>query len=298
MFHYKPKSVDDIVIRDFSFSFPDDIDPKWIPNQRVRSHFFNGVSLTMPYLEPFLVKTGKETARHVTSPELLEDIRGFCGQESQHYKCHRRLNELLKVNGYPELADVESRMDASWKKLMGETLERRLAYSAGFECMTNGFTRWMIKKRLQLFKNADPYITSFWLMHMIEETEHKTVALDCYMAYSGRFWPRFFGVFRGSCDVIGWGMVAMFAMLKKDGKLKNPLTWLELGRELFQLAINVGLFLLRALVPGHDPRHEIDPAWMRQWIDGYALLPNDQPLPLIDTRHPDMPVPFGSVKHQ
>tara|TARA_E500000178_G_scaffold348795_1_gene404543 strand:- start:1339 stop:2235 length:897 start_codon:yes stop_codon:yes gene_type:complete len=298
VFHYKPKSVDDIVIRDFSFSFPDDIDPKWIPNQRVRSHFFNGVSLTMPYLEPFLVKTGKETARHVTSPELLEDIRGFCGQESQHYKCHRRLNELLKVNGYPELADVESRMDASWKKLMGETLERRLAYSAGFECMTNGFTRWMIKKRLQLFKNADPYITSFWLMHMIEETEHKTVALDCYMAYSGRFWPRFFGVFRGSCDVIGWGMVAMFAMLKKDGKLKNPLTWLELGRELFQLAINVGPFLLRALVPGHDPRHEIDPAWMRQWIDGYALLPNDQPLPLIDTRHPDMPVPFGSVKHQ
>ena len=75
-------------------------------------------------------------------------------------------------------------------------------------------------------------------------------------------------------------------------------TWLELGRELFQLAINVGPFLLRALVPGHDPRHEIDPAWMRQWIDGYALLPNDQPLPLIDTRHPDMPVPFGSVKHQ
>ena len=135
-------------------------------------------------------------------------------------------------------------------------------------------------------------------MHMVEETEHKTVALDCYMAYSGRFWPRFFGVFRGSCYVIGWGMVAMFALLKKDGKLKNPLTWLEHGRELFHLAINVGPFLLRALVPGHDPRHEIVPAWMRQWVDGNALLPNDQPLPLIDTRHPDVPVPFGSVKHQ
>jgi len=101
MYEYKPKSVEKIVIRDFSFDFPDDIDPQWIPGKRVRSHMFNGLSLTMPYLEPFLVKTGKETARHVECEELLEDIRGFCGQESQHYKCHRRLNDLLKSNGYP-----------------------------------------------------------------------------------------------------------------------------------------------------------------------------------------------------
>ena len=69
----------------------------------------------MPYLEPFLVKTGKETARHVTDLHLLEDIRGFCGQESQHYVCHRRLNELLKANGYEELAEIEARIDHGWQ---------------------------------------------------------------------------------------------------------------------------------------------------------------------------------------
>ena len=63
MFHYRPKSADEIVIRDFSFAFPEDIDP--VDSGRlVRGHLFNGLSLTMPYLEPFLVKTGKESAAY------------------------------------------------------------------------------------------------------------------------------------------------------------------------------------------------------------------------------------------
>ncbi len=292
-YQYKPKSVEAIIIRDFSFDFPDTTNPKWIPGKGVRSHLLNGMSLTMPYLEPFLVKTGKECARHIESEELREDIRGFCGQESQHYKCHRRLNEVLKANGYPELANVEERMDAAWKSLTKQDLEKRLAYAAGFECMTNGFTRWMIKKRQQLFKNADPYIASFWLMHMIEETEHKTVALDCYMAYSGRFWPRFKGVFHGPFHVIGWGMVGMMTALRKDGLLKKPSTWLQIAREVISLAYNLGPFLLRALIPGHDPRKETDPAWMREWIDGYAQMPAGSPIPLLDTHHPQMPIPFS-----
>ncbi|MFW2437238.1 MAG: metal-dependent hydrolase [Parvibaculales bacterium] len=294
-YHYKPKSVESIVIRDFSFAFPDTLNPKWIPGKTVRSHFFNGMSLTMPYLEPFLVKTGKEAARHIECEELREDIRGFCGQESQHYKCHRRLNELIKANGYPELAAVEERFDKSWKQLMNRDLEQRLAYSAGFESMTNGFTRWMLKKRLTLFKNADPHITSFWLMHMIEETEHKTVAIDAYRAYSGRYWPRFKGVFHGSFHVVGLGLVAMMVALRKDGKLKHPRTWFEIIRELSGMVYNVGPFMLRALLPGHDPRGETDPAYMKEWLRGYAQLPAEAPIPLIDTRHPAMPVPFEKI---
>ena len=38
-YHYKPKSVESIVIRDFSFAFPDTLNPKWIPGKTVRSHF-------------------------------------------------------------------------------------------------------------------------------------------------------------------------------------------------------------------------------------------------------------------
>ena len=292
MFNYKPKSIDKIIVRAFSFEFPDKIDPIWIPGERVRSHMFNGLSLTMPYLEPFLVKTGREAAAYVDSEELREDIRAFCGQESQHYKCHRRLNQVLAANGYSEFEQVEADMDKAWKKLTNAPLEKRLAYAAGFETMTNGFTRWLIKKRLNLFKNAEPHITSFWLMHMIEETEHKTVALDCFMAYSGRYLPRFLGVFHGSFHVVGHGLRAMMVALKKDGVLHKPSTWLELTREMASMIYNVGPFLLRALLPWHDARDEIDPEWMQQWIKGYSTMPAEMPLPLIDTAHPDMPIPF------
>ena len=128
MFNYKPKSIDKIIVREFSFEFPDKLDPIWIPGERVRSHMFNGLSLTMPYLEPFLVKTGREAAAYVDSEELREDIRAFCGQESQHYKCHRRLNQVLAANGYLEFKQVEADMEQIREKL--ESVEAAMAGQA------------------------------------------------------------------------------------------------------------------------------------------------------------------------
>lgn len=292
-YRYEPKQVDAIVVRPFSFEFPDDLDPKWAPNHAVRSHLFNGFSLTMPYLEPFLIKTMKEAASRVGDPELSEDIRGFNGQEAQHYKCHRRLNELLKTNGYPELAEVEAQLETSFERLSQRSLRTRLAYGAGFECMTNGFTNWFINKRRQLFGGNSPHVSSFWLMHMVEETEHKTVAYDAYMAYSGAYLPRALGVFHGSFHILGFGLVAMWKALKRDGTLRKPSGVAELARELGSLTRNVGPYLLRALRPGHNPRCEGDPQWMKDWVAGHATLAPDAPLPLVDTDDPDLPVPFA-----
>ena len=292
-YQYQQKQSDTITIRKFAFDFPSDLDPQWIPGNPVRAHFFNGVSLTMPYLEPFLVKTMREASEHISEPALLEDIRSFNGQEASHYKCHRRLNTLLKENGYPEFAAVEERLDATYKKLSKCSLRTRLAYSAGFECMTNGFTNWLINKRLHLFSGASPHVSSFWLMHMVEETEHKTVAFDVYMAYSGQYLPRALGVFHGSFHVLGYGVIGMLTALKKDGVLAQPKCIAGVIRQISSVLWHVGPFLLRALLPWHNPRCETDPKWMKDWIAGHALLSADDTLPLVDTNDPDMPVPFA-----
>lgn len=294
-YQYQPKQVDEIIVRQFRFEFPDDLDPRWVPGQRVRSHMFNGFSLTMPYLEPFLVKTMREAAQDVCDPDLLDDMRQFNGQEACHYKCHRRLNTLLKTNGYPELERVEARLEKSYSKLATRSLRTKLAYSAGFECMTNGFTNWFINKRTKLFANASPHVSSFWLMHMVEETEHKTVAFDAYMAHSGEYLPRALGVFHGSFHVLGFGLLAMLVALKKDEALGRLRTYWELAREVGSLTLNVGPFLLRALLPWHNPRGEEDPQWMKDWVAGHALLPTDALIPLVDTSDPRMPVPFVSA---
>ena len=294
-YQYQPKQVDAIVIRAFNFDFPDDLAPKWSPEHIVRSHMFNGFSLTMPYLEPYLIKTMQEASSHISDPDLLADIRGFNGQEARHYQCHRRLNELIKTNGYPELAAVEARLAASFAKLSRKSLRTRLAYNAGFESMTNGFTSWFINKRRQLFGQACPYVASFWIMHMVEETEHKTVAFDAYMAYSGQYLPRALGVLHGSSHVLAYGFIAMFTALKKDGDLFNPRRLFELVSEVGSLVRNVAPFLLRAMLPGYNPRCENDPQWMKDWVAGHATLPAGAVLPLIDTFSADLPVPFAAA---
>lgn len=289
---YQAKLVEEIIIRRFNFDFPSDLDPKWSPAHVVRSHLFNGFSLTMPYLEPFLIKTLQEASAHIEDPRLLDDIRGFNGQEAQHYQCHRRLNELLKANGYPEFAALEARMQKSYARLSKKSLRTRLAYSAGFESMTNGFTSWFVNKRWELFGGASPHVPSFWLMHMIEEAEHKTVAYDAYMACSGEYLPRAFGVLHGSFHVLGYGLFGMCMALRKDGDLYHPRRLIEIAREILALAANVGPSLLKAMLPGYNPRNENEPQWVTDWLAGHATLAEGALIPLVDTSNSAMPVPF------
>ena len=96
-----------ITPRNFNFNFPDDLDPKWVSGNVYRAHFFNGVSLTMPYLEPYLCKTNTEARKFIRNPNLLQDIKDFNSQEYRHHECHKRLNSLLRKNGYPEFEEVE-----------------------------------------------------------------------------------------------------------------------------------------------------------------------------------------------
>lgn len=292
-YKHLPKDVAEIIPRDFRFEFPDDIDPLWIPDNPVRSHLFNGLSMPMPYLEPYLIRSLLKARAGIYDPGLLIDIEGFNHQEANHYKCHRRYNELLKANGYPELASLEELMTKQYGQLATKSLRTQIAYCAGFESMTNGFTHWLITKRVELFQHSDPRVSSFWLMHMIEETEHKTVAFDVYKAlFPNQHLPRAIGVIHGSAHVIGLGLRGLCRMLKKDKILHRPSTYLQILKELFLLGSHVGPFCFRALLPGFNPRNEADPQWMKDWLKGYVSLPVGALIPLVDTEDPEMPVPF------
>src|SRR5690606_13681777 len=126
-----------------------------------------------------------EAMGKLEDPAIREEAAAFIGQEGQHFQTHRRFNEGLKRKGYERLAEVEARMEASYAWLERRSLRTRLAYSAGFEAMTMGVTKWLVTKRFRLFAGADPHATSFLLWHMVEEVEHKLVAFDVYQAVSG-----------------------------------------------------------------------------------------------------------------
>lgn len=282
--------------RSLAFEFPDDLNPRWKPDDPEFCAMVNGASLTMPYLEPFLVRTVREAVQQIDDPAVREAGRAFNTQEQHHYRAHRRFNERVKEAGYPELAAIEADMAAAYQRLGQRSLRTRMAYTAGFEAMTLGVTRWLVENRVRLFGGGDTRVVSFILWHFVEETEHKLVAHDVYHALFGGslrgYLARVLGVLHGSLDVMWYSMRGYKAILQKDGLWTNLRSRLRLAQRLGSFVVTVGPYLLRALLPGHDPRQEKDQPWVLEWLAGHAR--SDAPsLPLLDTNDPAMPVPFA-----
>ncbi|MCR9277055.1 MAG: metal-dependent hydrolase [Pseudomonadaceae bacterium] len=279
----------DIEIRKQAFDFPPESAPIWHPEQPEWSHMVNGASLAMPYLEPFLIKTMREAVEQIEDEDLLTDVRHFIGQEAQHYTTHRRYNEMLKANGYPELADVEASMTRDYERFAKKSLEWRLAYAAGFETMTMGITEWLINHRDELFHGADPVVASLVLWHMVEETEHKSVAFDVYQSVSGRWLPRVWGLLRGSLHVGFLSRRGYRAMLKKDGKWHSLRSRLALWHMVAKFFVHAGSAMLRATLPGHHPDETENPQWVSEWIHTYQQRDTGEPL-MLDTRRAGLPI--------
>lgn len=289
------------VPRQIAFEFPDDLQPHWKPSDPEFCAMVNGASLTMPYLEPFLIRSVRETMKLTDDACVLDGARAFNMQEQYHFQTHRRFNELLKSKRYPELATLERDMQDYYLRLGKRSLRARMAYAAGFESMTLGVTRWLVENRVRLFSGADTRVASFIVWHFVEESEHKCVAYDVYQAAFGKslasYWARMLGVFHGSLSIMWFSMRGYKAILQKDGLWHRVSSRLRLALHLGSFVRAVAPYLLRAALPGHDPRSERDPQWVLDWIAGYVSAPPGM-IPLLDTAHPQMPVPFPSLNHQ
>jgi len=174
-------------------------------------------------------------------------------------------------------------MTESYKKLTKRSLNWRLAYSAGFETMTMGLTEWLINDRKELFGDADPVVSSLILWHMVEETEHKSVAFDVYQAVCGNYLLRVFGLIYGSFHVGFLSRRAYRQMLKRDGRWFSLRSRFALWGMVGKFFIKVGPAMLNGLKPGHHPDDTTDPAWVEQWQHAYSSIDDNQ-LPLLNTQ--------------
>lgn len=286
------READEIRVRRIPFEFPDDINPHWHPAMPEWSHMINGASLTMPYLEPFLIKSIQEAITKISDPAVKAEAVAFCAQEAQHYKTHRRYNELLKSNGYPELADIEKEMEDYYQSMNKNlSLQKRLAYTVGFETMTLALTRWLVGQRQNLFAGSDSRVASFVLWHMVEETEHKNVAFRVYQAITPGWFTRAIGVAHGAASIALFTRKAYIKMLKNDGLWSNFASRLKIWTLVMRFLFNVIPNSINGMMPWHNPAKQKDPQWVRDWINGYSESKKDL-APLVDTNHPAIPVPF------
>lgn len=281
-----------IEVRQVPFEFDDTIDPIWNPTKPEWSHMLNGASITMPYLEPFLIRTMREAMNEVTDPGLKQDMRDFIGQEGQHYQTHRRYNEILKAKGYDDLAITEQEMEADYVRFKSKSLRWKVAYSAGFETMTMGITEWLINDRVFLFAGADTRIASFAIWHMVEETEHKSVAFDLYQTLYGDYLMRAWGLLYGSYHVAKYSRRGYIRMLKKDGSWRSLRSRLRLYRMVFGFFTQAVPVMLKSLLPGYHPDKVTDPEWVKKWMESYNDLAEGD-APYLDTKSPTIPPTFA-----
>ena len=115
-----------ITVRKMNLELPaqDEFDPLWAMNDPAASYFTLGLSLYLPYLEPYIIKALRMGAADVHDAAVMDKLDKFCRQEAQHYKQHERFNALIHARDYPGLDAIENRAKQDFERFLADGARR------------------------------------------------------------------------------------------------------------------------------------------------------------------------------
>lgn len=179
-----------ITVRRPEFEWPDDLPVIPDPDDPQRSCETLGLSFTLPYLEPYLIRTMRVAAKEVSDDGLRADIKAFSGQEAQHFKNHAAVNDIVRAQlsepAAAEMRALEDGLEADYRRFTAEkSLAFNLAYAEGFEAMTFSLARTSMQGGV-----GDAPMTKWTELmawHLAEEIEHRTVTFDTYEHIVGKY---------------------------------------------------------------------------------------------------------------
>lgn len=194
--------MSDILVRKVKLDVPADLDdvfPGEVPDEEFYRVAF---SLTLPYLEPYLIRVYRKVVDQISDPALVADVQAFIGQEAQHHRNHKLANDAIKAAIGPDaaakLTAIEDDLAAEYKQFSSErSLRFNLVYAEGFEAMTCAWatTGFELAERGEGSKHFGPW-QQLWAWHAAEEIEHRTVAFQVYEHLIGSYPYRVFGSMR------------------------------------------------------------------------------------------------------
>lgn len=260
----RPQSI---TVRRMPFEFPDEIDPMLFDQDALHSYFVLATSLMFPYLEPYLIRSMRAAKPHVKDPALLEDLERFCAQEGQHYRMHKRLNDQVRVLGFPRLEQLERELEADYQRFSAtKPLRFNLAYAEGFEALTG-----VVAQHWLEHDNFSPNsrVADVWRWHLLEELEHATVAYDVYEHVVGSYPYRVAISLRAQAHFLGWINRVTNYMLEV-GPADRRKTTRSSGlagtlRELFGP-------IMRTYLPGYTPHDNVYSDEIRALIRRYTAM--------------------------
>ena len=181
----------EIAVRNVRFSFENALDLDRPQHELSKMVFPLALSMTLPYLEPYLIRTMKVALKRISDPELIEDVRRFSQQEGHHYRNHAALNDTLRAHFDPAIADrlreIEADLEADYQRFSrSKRLRFNVAYAEGFEAMTCAVALAAVEHGVFDDQAMLPG-GEVWAWHMAEEIEHRTVAFDVFEHLVGRY---------------------------------------------------------------------------------------------------------------
>lgn len=210
-------------------------DRHWHGGDAFRSQYFNALSMSFPVGEQFFIDAVREAAKGLgdapAHDALRETIQAFIGQEASHRQVHAAYNAQLERQG------LENRWAARALRRLpaippGTNPLHALAVTCAYEHCTAVFAD-LTLRHPELLAGADPRLAALWTWHAAEETEHKSVAFDLYVALGGnhrwrvRWYLTVLWLFGTDC------LRQTLHNLRRDGTLWRWRTWASAAGFLF-----------------------------------------------------------------
>ena len=259
--------MSEIQVRKVDFDFPDDVGLYAMPSMPRLSLYIAAFSLTMPYLEPYLIRMMLKARDQVRDEALLEDMRRFCQQEGNHYRNHARINEIIRSKFEGKTASallrIEGELKADYERfLTKESMAFNLAYAEGFEAMTCAAAMAGASRpgNSGLAKGWDELMD--W--HGLEEIEHRTVAFDVFQYVVASYPYRLFRGISSQYHYLKYVHKFYVVMLRAKGFRVMPYI------PFFLLA--GGFRYLNSLFPWYNPANYRIPADLKERLKKYALM--------------------------
>ena len=208
-----------------SFEIEESLSRDWHGGSAFVTAWFNAMSLLFPLGEKFFIDSVVHFEDRVDDPQLREEIAAFRAQESTHRVQHQKYNEMLcELRGYSlERFEKHERERMAWayREL---SPRRRLAGTVANEHLTAIMAHDMLMHEDAMI-SADPQIAELWRWHGVEETEHKAVAFDVFLAVGGTVSERRQALLMNTFFFFKDTMRNLCIMLQKEGKLWSPREW-------------------------------------------------------------------------
>ncbi|WP_043265275.1 metal-dependent hydrolase [Streptomyces sp. CT34] len=169
---------------------------QWIPDEPTATHVINVLHLLLPAGERWFVRVFKEALPLVRDEQLLQDVKGFMGQEATHSVQHSYVLEHLAHQGL-DTAPYTRHVDFLFSYLLGdkppfglpvpetEWLRFRLSLIAAIEQFTAVLGNWVLDADGLDRAGPDPVMLDLLRWHGAEEVEHRAVAFDMYQHTGG-----------------------------------------------------------------------------------------------------------------